>query len=145
MDFSIESGHLPCHSFENVRQFVRRLPECVSRYVGVLLRHGWRIVADEFPRHGIRNACRFEQGGGRVTQRVKADFVLFARDVAALTGAVMAAFVGKSGGDENLVKLVAQVSGAALPLHHGMSIFVNISAINMTTKAFLHLFLGRKL
>ena len=120
MGFSIESGHLPCHSFENVRQFIRRLPECVSGYVGVLLRHGWRIVADEFPRHGIRNACRFEQGGGRVAQRVKADFVLFARDVAAFAGAVMAAFVGKSGGDENLVKLVAQVSGAALPLHHGM-------------------------
>ena len=33
----------------------------------------------------------------------------------------MAALVGKSGGDENLVKQVAQISGAALPLHHGMS------------------------
>jgi len=33
----------------------------------------------------------------------------------------MAAFVGQSGGDENLMKLVAQVSGPALPLHHGMS------------------------
>jgi len=52
--------------------------------VGVLLGHGWRIVADEFPCHGVRHACRFEQGGGRVTQRVKADFVLFARDVSTL-------------------------------------------------------------
>ena len=55
-----------------------------------------------------------------MTQRVKTDFVLFARDVAAFAGAVMTAFVGKSGRDEYLVKLVAQVSGAALPLHHGM-------------------------
>ena len=120
MDFSIESGHLPRPSFENVRQFIRRLPECVSGNVGVLLRHGWRIVADEFTRHGVRHACRFQQGGGRVTQRVKADFVLFTRDIAAFAGAVMTAFVGKSGSDKNLVKLVAQVSGAALPLHHGM-------------------------
>ena len=35
MDFSIESGHLPSPSFENVRQFIRRLPECVSRNVCV--------------------------------------------------------------------------------------------------------------
>ena len=39
MDFSIESGHLPCPSFENVRQFIRRLPERVGGDVGVLLGH----------------------------------------------------------------------------------------------------------
>ena len=80
----IECGHLPRPSFENVRQLIRRLPECVGGDVGILFGNSRRIVADEFPRHGVRHACRFKQGGGRVTQRVKADFVLFARDIAAL-------------------------------------------------------------
>jgi hypothetical protein len=51
--------------------------------MGVLLGNSRRIMPDEFPRDGVRHACRFEQSGGRVTQRVKVDFILFARDVAA--------------------------------------------------------------
>ena len=39
MGFFIESGHLPRPSFENVRQFIRRLPECVSGNVGVVGLH----------------------------------------------------------------------------------------------------------
>ena len=89
----------------------------------VLLGHGGRIVADEFPRDGVRYASSFKQGGGRVPQRMKTDFILFARSIAAFAGAMMAAFVGKSCGDENLVKLIAQVSCAALPLHRGVGVW----------------------
>ena len=81
----------PYHSFENVWQFVCGLPQSVGGNVSVLFGHGGRIVADEFPRHGVRYACRFEQGGGRVPKRMKTDFVLFARSVAAFAGAVVAA------------------------------------------------------
>jgi len=43
----------PYHSFENVWQFVCGLPQSVGGNVSVLFGHGGRIVADEFPRHGI--------------------------------------------------------------------------------------------
>jgi len=56
-------------------------------------------MADKFPRHGVRDASGFEQGGGCVPQRVKADFVLLARNVAAFAGAVVTALFGKSGGN----------------------------------------------
>ena len=112
----------PCHLFENVWQLVRGLPQCDGRNMSVLLGHGGRIVANKFPRYGIRYTSRFQQGGGRVPQRVKADFILFARSVATFAGAVVTSLLGKAGSDKNLVKLVAQVSSAALPLHRGVSV-----------------------
>ena len=90
--------------------------------MSVLFGHGGRIVADEFPRYGVRYASSFQQGGGRVPKRMKTDFVLFARSVAAFAGAVMTAFFGKASSDKNLVKLIAQVPCAALPLHRGVGV-----------------------
>jgi len=51
------------HSFENVWQLVRGLPQGVGGNVSVLFGHGGRIVADELPRYGVRYASSFEQGG----------------------------------------------------------------------------------
>ena len=93
--------------------------------MGVLLRHGGRIVANEFSCHGIRHTSRLEQGGGRVPQRVKADFILFTRGAAAFAGTVMAALAGESSGNKYLVKLVAQVSSPALSLQHRIGVGEN--------------------
>ena len=118
-------GHgerLACHSLEDVWQLVRGLPQGVGGNVSVLFGHGGRIVADELPRYGVRYASSFEQSGGGVPQRVKADFILFARSIAAFAGAVVTSLFGESGVNQQFMKLVAQVSSAALPLHRGVRI-----------------------
>ena len=43
-------------------------------------------MPDEFPRHSVRDADGFEQGGGRVLKRMKANFVLLTQDVSAYSG-----------------------------------------------------------
>lgn len=79
-------------------------------------------MAYKLPRYGVRYTSSFEQGSGGVSQRVKADFILFARSIAAFAGAVVTALLGKPGGDKQFMKLVAQVSRAALPLHRGVRV-----------------------
>jgi len=54
---------------------------------------------------------------------VKADFILFARSIPAFAGAVVSALLGKSGVNKQFMKLVAQVSSAALPLHRGVRVW----------------------
>jgi len=107
----------PRHSFENVWQLVRGPPQGVGGNMRVLFGHSGRVVADELPRYGVRYTSSFKQGGSRVPQRMKTDFVLFARSIAAFAGAVVTALLGKSGSNKQFMKLVAQVSSAALPLH----------------------------
>jgi hypothetical protein len=51
---------------------------------------------------------------------VKADFILFTRSVTTLASAVMAPFCGITGIHQNLVKLIAQISGATLPLQNAV-------------------------
>ena len=71
-------------------------------------------MADEFPRDRIGHAGRFQQGSGRVAQAVETQFVLFTGSRPAFAGAVMAAFFRQTGGNENFMKLVAQVSSAPM-------------------------------
>ena len=73
-------------------------------------------MAYELSRDRIGHAGRFQQGSGRMAQAVETQFVLFTGSRAAFAGAVMAAFFRQPGGNENFMKLVAQVSGAALAL-----------------------------
>jgi hypothetical protein len=89
-------------------------------------------MPDEFPRHSVRDASGFEQGGGRVTERMKANFVLLTQDVSAFAGAVMDALVSKFGCYKNLVKLVAKISGTALPLHRGIGAWEKFTLHRLT-------------
>jgi hypothetical protein len=53
-------------------------------------------MIDEFPRYGIRYTGSFKQRHGRVPERIKTDFILFARSIAAFASAVVTALLGKS-------------------------------------------------
>ena len=75
-------------------------------------------MADEFPRDGVRHPGGFELARGGVPQRMETDFIQLPRRAAAFAGAVMAALLRQAGSHEDFVKLVAQVSGAALALHN---------------------------
>jgi hypothetical protein len=71
-------------------------------------------MTHKFHGDGIRHNCGLELACGGVPKRMENDFTQLAHRAAAFASAVMAALFSEACSHENFMKLVAQVSSAAL-------------------------------